>query len=163
MTMINDKKVSCTKMYMDIMKAIRRLKAKLTPTVEAYHLYGHQNETTAYSALLRDAQLNIQVDLEAKATLQGAHSHNTFANNAAFPAEGWHVWAGEMKLQGRFKYELRRFLGKKNLQSYLYHTKAISWNTFPLLNLDSLEAYMAPQSRAFRLWFSKHWSNFCGI
>ena len=114
-TMINEEKLSCTKMHIDIMKAIRRLKAKLTTQVAVYHLYGHQDETSTYSALIRDAQLEIQVDLKAKAFLQHAHSHNTFNNNAVFSAEGWQVWAGDMKLQGKFKYEFHIFLGKINL------------------------------------------------
>ena len=163
MTMINDEKVPSTKMHMDILKAIRRLKVKLKTTVEVYHLYGHQDDKTEYSNLPRDAQLNVNVDIEAKAALQEAHCHNSFATNAVFPAEGWQVWAGDRKLQGRFRHELRYYLGKINLRKYLYHSHAISWNTFPLLDLTPLDDYVSSQSQPFRLWFSKHWSNFCGI
>ena len=84
--MINDEKVPSTTMHMDILKAIRRLKVKLKTKVEVYHLYGHQNDKTGYSNLPRDAQLNVNVDIDAKAALQEAHYHNSFTTNAVFPA-----------------------------------------------------------------------------
>ena len=39
----------------------------------------------------------------------------------------------------------------------------ISWNTFPLIDWDILEHFMNKQSRAFKLWYTKHCTNFCDI
>jgi hypothetical protein len=63
-------KINQNTRHADLIRAIRRLKASLPIQVTFVHVGGHQDNTTAFQDLPRLAQLNIEMDLKAKARLQ---------------------------------------------------------------------------------------------
>ena len=144
------------------MKAIRRIKIEIKTKIEIYHIYGHQDDNTDYALLPRDVQLNVDADAIAQNALEQAYYSQTLSNNSVYPKEGWHLWIENKKVNGRFQHNIRRHLGRQNLREYLYTRGEISWPTFALLDWAPLEKYMSTQSQEFKLWFSKHWSGFCG-
>lgn len=162
-SMLSDLKVSCKHKHMDLVKAILVLRHKLRTRIEVYHLYGHQDSTTPFHLLPRDAQLNVEVDESAVYSLQLAHEHNSFHVNPTFPCEGWQVRLPTTKIYCNFRHRFRSFLGTANLREYLYSTARLAWTTFPQVDFDPLENYLSSHSRAFSLWYVKHWTNFCGI
>ena len=162
-SMEKDVKVSSNHKHMDIIKAIRRLKELLKTTIEVYHIYGHQDENKPFSELERDAQLNVIVDKKAKEALNYAYENQKFHKHPNLPQEGFQLWMEKKKIHSHFKQEMRKHIGKQNLRKYLYGKQLISWNTFPLIDWDTLESFMNKQSREFKLWYTKHYTNFCGI
>ena len=160
---ILDPTVAVTAKHFDIVKAIRRLHHSLATSVICYHLYGHQDNHTPYSMLPRDAQLNVLVDKVAQDHFDSSYLNNTFLPNTRFHQEGWVVSIGGVKLQDRIASCIRDWIGKKRLRRYLYEKDLIAWNVFPLIDLNTLQIHMSAQSRAYQLWFSKHWTGFCAI
>ena len=55
------------------------------------------------------------------------------------------------------------WIGKRKLRRYLYEKDMIAWNIFPQIDFEPLRIYLSSQSKAFNLWFTKHWTGFCGI
>ena len=162
-SMIDDPKVSITHKHMDLLKAIRRLRTVIRTTITSYHIYGHQDSHTSYNNLSREAQLNVQMDSNAKQRLVEAFECNTFVHQPSFPQEGYQLWLGGRKIQSHFRSKIRRHIGHHHLRKYLYDKGHISWHTYPLLDWDTLHKFMLAQSQEFCLWYAKHWTNFCGI
>lgn len=154
--------VSQSSRHMDLVKAIRRLKASLTSSITFYHLYGHQDKSKSYFRLKRDAQLNVQVDFTAQTELDRAYENNTFTSNARFHYEGWTVHIGGIKLQDRLGPHIRDWIGRRKLRQYLFDKDMLGWTTFSQIDFTSLRLYLSNQSTAFQLWFTKHWTGFCG-
>ena len=149
--------------HFDLIKAIRRLHHSISTNVEVYHIYGHQDSHTNYQLLSRDAQLNVLVDDMAQTYFDTSFEGNTFIPNARFHHEGWTASIGGVKLQDNILPHIRNWIGKKKLRRYLYEKDLIAWNVFPLIDFQSLRIHMSAQSRAYQLWYSKHWTSFCGI
>ena len=137
--------------------------ASLRTKVEVYHLYGHQDEVENYAHLPRDAQLNVQVNDSAQHALQWAYEHSQFVSNPSFSGEGWQLLVNGSKVYCHIRPAIRSHLGCHNLRQYLYDSSHLSWNFFSQVDFDPLEHYLCGQSQAFCLWFTKHWTNFCGI
>ena len=148
---------------MDLVKAIRRLIQSLISEISFYHLYGHQDKSTCYHNLPRDAQLNVLVDHLAQQELDNAHVNNNFNVNAKFHYEGWVVHLGGTKLQDRLGPNIRDWIGKQKLHQHLINKDMLGWNTFSQVDFTSLRLYLSKQSTTFQLWFTKHWTGFCGI
>ena len=161
--MINDEKVQITNKHMDLVKAIRKMKMLLRTTVNIQHIYGHQDETISYSLLTREAQLNVQVDEQAQEALNDVCEEQKFVNQPVFQQEGYQLWVNNEKIHCNFRKELRRYIGKINLRQYLYEKKLIAWNIFTDVDWELLDKFMSKQTREFKLWFTKHVTNFCGI
>ena len=70
---------------------------------------------------------------------------------------------GSVKLQDNLLPHLRIWIAKKKLRCYLYEKDFIAWNVFSLIDFELLRIHMSAQSRAYQLWFAKHWTGFCGI
>ena len=54
------------KKHADLVRAITAILCRLPLEMEAIHVYGHQDDTIAWEALSRPAQINTMVDREAK-------------------------------------------------------------------------------------------------
>ena len=147
----------------DLVRAIRRLSHSLETTVVFYHIYGHQDSRSSYNLLTRPAQLNVIVDNLAQAEFDKSHENSNFLPNASFHHEGWSVTIGGVKLQDKILPHIRNWIAKRKLRRYLFEKDLIAWNMFPLIDFEILRIYMTSQSRAFQLWYAKHWTNFCGI
>ena len=111
----------------------------------------------------RDAQLNIIVDEIAQQVFDTAHESSSFIPNATFLHEGWIVEICGVKLQDSIAMNIRQWISKRNLRRYLYEKDLIAWNVFLNTDFEPLRLYLSSQSRAFQLWFAKHWTGFCGI
>ena len=70
---------------------------------------------------------------------------------------------GGVKLQDNLLPHLCTWIGRKKLRRHLYEKDLIAWNVFPLIDFEPLRIHMSAQSRAYQLWFAKHWTGFCGI
>ena len=149
--------------HFDLVKAIRTLRASLTTTTVFYHLYGHQDKHTPFHTLSRNAQLNVIVDSEAQKAFDLAYEQSLFIPNAKFFYEGWTVSIGGVKLQDSHAFHIRQWIAKRKLRHYLYQKDLIAWDVFPKLDFEPLRRYLSAQSQAFQLWFTKHWTGFCGI
>ena len=154
-------KSSCK--HMDLVRAIRRTQNILTSTIEFFHVYGHQDNNTLFHLLSREAQLNVQVDATAQKHLEDCIIRNDFIRQPVFINEGWFVVIGGVKIQDSVSTHVQRWIDKRRLRQYLYDKGLISWTGFNQIDWDPLEKYMRHQSQEFKIWFSKHWSNFCGI
>ena len=152
-----------TSKHFDIVKAIRRLLQSLTTKVTFQHVYGHQDKNTPFLLLPREAQLNVLVDDSAQAAFDYAYANNTFIPNPKFYHEGWIVSIGGVKLQDNIPFHIRQWIGKKKLRQYLYGKDLIAWTVFPLIDFDTLHKHISSQPQAYQLWYTKHWTNFCGI
>ena len=155
--------VAPTSKHFDLVKAIRRLLQSLTTSVSFLHIYGHQDKNTPFLLLTREAQLNLIVDNSAQATFDHAHANNSFIPNTTFFHEGWTASIGGVKLQDNIPFHIRHWIGKKKLRRYLYKKDLIAWAIFPFVDFESLHRYINSQSQAFKLLYTKHWTNFCGI
>ena len=113
--------------------------------------------------LSRDAQLNVLVDDRAQTYFDTSYEGNTFIPNARFHHEGWTASIGGVKLQDNIPSHIRNWIDKKKLRRHLYEKNLIAWNVLPLIDFESLRTHMSAQSRAYQLWYSKHWTSFCGI
>ena len=162
-SMMDDTKVSITHKHMDILKAIRRMRKTIETSTTSYHIYGHQDKHTPYHKLSREVQLNIQMDEIAQRILIETFENKGFVSQPVFPKEGYQLWLKSMKIHSHYRTHLRRHIGSKNLQQYLYDKQIVAWNIYPLLDWDVLRSFMNNQTQEFRLWYAKHWTNFCGI
>ena len=76
-----------------MIRAIRTLKADLPIEVTVEHIYGHQDDKTAYDFLPWMTQLNIQMDTQAKSYLRSLITEDTALDLPACPdsisGEGW--------------------------------------------------------------------------
>ena len=113
--------------------------------------------------LSRDIQLNILVDNIAQRKFDTAHEHSSFIPNAKFFHEGWFIEIGGVKLQDNLASHIRQWIGKKALRQYLYDKDLVAWTVFSHITFDPLRTYLSSQSRAFQLWFVKHWTGCYGI
>ena len=155
--------VSSTSKYFDLVIAIWRLSHSLNTTVNLYHIYGHQDKYLPNHLLPRPAQLNVIVDDLAQVQFDKSHENSSFLPNVLFHHEGWSVAIGGVKLQDKILPPIRNWVAKRKLRRYLFETDLITWNMFPSIDFEVLRIYMTAQSRAFQLWYAKHWTNFCGI
>ena len=155
--------VSSTSKHFDLVRAIRRLNYSLQTTVIFYHIYGHQDKNLPYYLLPRPAQLNVIVDDLAQVQFDRSHENSSFHSNVFFYHEGWSVAIGGVKLQDKILPHIRNWIAKRKLRKYLFEKDLIAWNMFPHIDFEVLRIYMSAQSRAFQLWYAKHWTNFCGI
>ena len=148
----------------DLLRSIRRLQLMLTrTTVNFYHIHGHQDSHLPRHLLTLEAQLNIAVDATAQHYLDECIIQNSFIHQPLFPQEGWSVWLGGIKIQDSISYHIRDWIGRSNLREYLYTRGLIAWTVFDHIDFAPLESYISIQSQSFTLWFTKHWTNFCGI
>ena len=151
--------VSPSARHMDLLKSIRYIQQQLRTSVTFYHIYGHQDEKVAFSSLTREVQLNCIVDKMAQDFIDNAHSDNTAVPNPIFYHEGLYVTIGGVKVAHKLPYMLREWVGKRRLRQYLYD-HGHSWSCVDKIDFHPLERYLAYQSQWFKVWFSKHWSNF---
>ena len=149
--------------HLDLVHSIRRLKATLRTSVTFYHIFGHQDKHMSYDCLSRDAQVNVLVDHQAQSHFDTSFESDTFHSNPSFLSEGWSVVLGGVKLVDSHRTHIRHWIAKHRLRQYLYDTDRISWTTFPLIDFEPLQHYLSYQSQTFQLWFTKHWTDFCGI
>jgi hypothetical protein len=83
-------KVNQNTRHADLICAIQRLKASLPIQVTFVHVGGHHDNTTAFQALPRLVQLNIEMDLKAKARLRSFILTSSNPLQAApLLSEGW--------------------------------------------------------------------------
>ncbi|MCK7581435.1 MAG: hypothetical protein MZV65_41255 [Chromatiales bacterium] len=76
-------KVNQSTKHVDLIRAIRRLKDSLSVKICFVHVDGHQDTTMAIKDLPRLAQLNVAMDLQAKARL-----HSLIEASALSPPQG---------------------------------------------------------------------------
>ena len=155
--------MSSTSKHFDLVRVICRLNYSLKTSVEFYHIYGHQDKNLPYHLLPRTAQLNVIVDDLAQDQFDKAHENSNFLPNVLFHHEGWSIKIGGVKLQDKLLPHIRNWVAKRKLREYLFEKGLIAWNIFPSVDFEILREYMTAQSRAFQLWYAKHWTNFCGI
>ena len=153
---------STSSSHLDLLKSIRHIQHGLKTRIEFYHIHGHQDKTTEFSLLPRDVQLNCMVDQMAQQHLEDAYTTNSTVKNPVFYHEGWFATIGGVKISHNMAYMVRDWIGKRRLRSYL-HDHGYAWSYIDIIDFKPLESYLSHQSQKFKVWFSKHWSNFCGI
>ena len=99
----------------------------------------------------------------AQCKFDHAHEISTFTPNVLFHHKGWVAKVGGVKLQDNLLPNIRNWIAKRKLRRYLFEKDHIAWNIFPIIDFKILKKYLSAQSRAFQLWFIKHWTEFCGI
>ena len=148
--------------HIDILTAIRRLQQKMRTSITFFHIYGHQDQHTAYNHLSWEAQLNVQVDKEAQSHLDWAFEHDRFVKHPRFLMEGWTVDLGGIKMVDKLSTHVKEWIGHHKLRQYLFD-KGYSWTVIPKLTFAPLALYLSQQTQSFQLWYVKHCTNFCGI
>jgi len=108
----------------------------------------------------RSAQSNVIVDDLAQVQFDKSHEKSSFHSNVFFNHEEWSVAIGGVKLQDKILPHIRNWVAKRKLRKYLF---LIAWNMFSYIDFEVLRIYMSSQSRAFQLWYAKHWTILCGV
>jgi hypothetical protein len=154
-------KVNQSTKHADLIRAIRRLKDSLPVTICFVHVDGHQDKTIAIKDLPRLAQLNVAMDLQAKARLLSLiEASAPPLPNAPLYYEGWRCVVDGTKITSDPAAMVRKSIFGKQLQSHLHERNILHSDAFQDIDWDAIESAMAHCPPLYRLWVSKHVSGF---
>jgi hypothetical protein len=157
-------KVPLSIAHADLIRAIRVIKHKLSITVDFEHVYGHQDDLLAFEDLPRLAQLNVQMDSNAKRRLIQLYEQPA---NPRCPSsiayEGWQCSINGIKVTSDPGKAIRRAVFGTKLRAFLVAKHRITPSAFDDIDWDAMEKATDLFPPLYRLWVSKHASGFFGI
>jgi hypothetical protein len=157
-------KVNQNTRHADLIRAIRRLKDSLPIRVTFVHIGGHQDDTMAFQELPRLAQLNVEMDHNAKARLRSLIATSSPPlRDAKLRYEGWHCTIDGAKISSdpsRFVYKA---VCAPQLRAHLHDRKLLPSSAFNDVDWAAIELATDSFPPLYRLWMSKHVSGFFGL
>jgi hypothetical protein len=156
-------KVALSMAHVDLIWAIRVIKAKLPIQITFEHIFGHQDDQLSFNPLLRLAQMNVEMDKLAKDWLAHLYNHpspNPWSSTIAH--EGWQCSVNGVKLTSHPAKAIRRAVFGTKLCSFLVGKQCLTRSTFVDINWDAMEMATDIFPPLYRLWVSKHVSSFFG-
>ena len=147
--------------HSDIIRAIRVIKNQQKGDPPEYkHVYGHQEEKTAYRKLAREAQLNCYVDEKAKDHLKQAYLAAS-EGGARLPHEEVWVRVNGVKVTGEAGMVLRYECGRNRAKEFYQRHKIMSQG-FDDVAWAPLKCVLKGKAPQYRLWLTKTTSKCCG-
>ena len=164
----DETKVSANRSHVDLIRAIRALKAELPVTIYFTHVYGHQDNSTALEHLSRKAQINVLVDSIAKEWLdkllvQRESQAGLAPCNDSIAGEGWTIHINGVKLTGNPTEPLRKHIHAKPLRDYMHKKGILDATAFSLVDWKASERTMNEAAPLYRLWAAKHVHGWCAV
>jgi hypothetical protein len=128
------------------------------------HVGGHQDDTTAFQNLPRLVQLNIEMDLKAKARLRSLilTSSNPLPT-APLRSEGWRCIINDVKITSDPSKQIYKAIMGKQLQSHLHERNILPAAAFTDVDWDAIDYATSHFPPLYKLWMSKHVSGFFGV
>ena len=150
--------------HSDLIKAIRKTKAKLPITVDFHHVYGHQDDHLCFDSLPRLAQLNVLMDRSAKRYLVSLIANSIPGTcPELIRGEGWSCWVADQKMTGDPSRHIRNEIFGTDLREHLDDRGILTADAFALVDWDALGDASDTFPALYRLWVSKHVSGHCGV
>jgi len=115
---VADQPIIITEPHMDLISAIRKVKEGLKCKLIFKHVRGHQDAGQA-TALERDATLNVEMDLRAKAKL----ADTARPGSPEVPFEGWMSYIGPRKIIKQWQLTLREHINGNVLCNHWQHKR----------------------------------------
>jgi hypothetical protein len=154
-------KVNQSTKHVDLIRAIRRLKDSMSVKICFVHVDGHQDNTTAIQDLPRLAQLNVEMDLQAKARLRSLIAASASPlPKAPIYYEGWRCVVDGIKITSDPAAIVRNSIFGKQLQASLQERDLLSSDAFQDIDWDAIDSALAQCPPLYRLWVTKHVSGF---
>jgi hypothetical protein len=113
-------KIPLARRHVDLIRAIRKLKANLPVQIRFRHVYSHQDDTTSFENLDRWAQLNAICDQTAKAALSQMIQQDAPPPPCDIAGEGWSCWIAGVKQTSSPAAAVRRWVFSQGLQNHLH-------------------------------------------
>jgi hypothetical protein len=125
---------------------------------------GLLNNTTAFQALPRLVQLNIEMDLKAKARLRSLILTSSNPLPAApLRSEGWRCILNDVKITLDPSKQIYKAIMDKQLQSYLHERNILPSMAFSQVNWDAINSATSHFPPLYKLLMSKHVSGFLSV
>jgi hypothetical protein len=149
--------------HVDLIRAIRVIKAKLPVTITFEHIFGHQDDRLSFDSLPRLAQMNVEMDQLAKDWLIYLYDHPPPNPRSSFLAhEGWQCTVDGVKLTTHPAKAIRHTVFGTKLCSFLVGKQRLSRLAFVDIDWDAMETATDLFPPLYQLWASKHVSGFFG-
>lgn len=145
----------------DLIRCFRAILSDLPVEVLYIHVYGHQDNTTAWSSLTLLQKLNVVADRLAKEALWMAYVSRQFISSK-FLFESLRIIIDGVKVTASIKSALYKSWGYKEAKSLFHHRKIVPARKFDLICWDGVSAAMEVYPRMFQVWVTKMVSHFCG-
>ena len=163
-------RVTYTKKHVDLLRAIRSIKAELPIKVSYEHVRGHQDDTEDITELPRLAQLNVLMDRAAKDHLlwliqeDEASPDGLPACSSDIHGEGWSLrFYDEFKPTGDITEVVHFATSAPEMQAYLHEKDLVHHDDFYHVDWRAVDDAMEGMPALFRLWACKHVHNYCGV
>jgi hypothetical protein len=154
-------KVNQNTKHADLIRATRQLKAHLPIKVTFVHVDGHQDRSQDVQSLPRLAQRNIAMDHRAKACLWSLMSSSAHPlPEARLHGEGWHCIVNGIKVTSDPAPAVRKAVFGNRLQRHLQECNSLSPAAFQDVDWDAIELATAHFPPLYKLWMTKHVSDF---
>jgi len=145
-----------TEPHADLLHTIKSKLAQVGLTLHWYHVKGHQDGKTP-TALTRDAWLNIEADLLAKATVDPTHIS---PNQYRLPGEGWICSIKQLRVVKQLADTLRDHINDEPIAKYWKSKFQLSESTWQLIDWDGVGRAYQESTPTVRWWATKHTSGF---
>ena len=145
----------------DIIRCFRGILSDVTFPIKYEHVYGHQDDTTAWSSLTLEQQLNVVVDKLAKDCLIQSLRNGTFISSY-FPFESLRVIVNGRKCTSSIKQALYKSWGHEEARTLFGRRKIVSPQHFDLIYWDGMSEAMSAYPQMFKVYITKHVSHFQG-
>jgi hypothetical protein len=124
------------------------------------HVKGHQDDHTAIQQLDRWGQLNVEMDLLAKAYIPFAKSQ---PRHFTILGEPWSIWVGGKKIVKDITETLYEIAHVESVKQYWISKDRVTADSFSEINWDTMKKAMLQSPRSRRTFASKHTVGMCGV
>ena len=152
--------------HVDLVRAIRRLRALIPITIHLEHVAGHQDEKSN-TQLTPLEELNVAADAMAKAHLH--HLHIAYQQGRPKPdhnhiyCEGTRVFVDGTKLTTDGAPDIRHAVFAPKMRKYLAEKDLLPLTAFDLVDWQAIRQAANQTAPLFRLWASKNACGHCGV
>jgi len=145
-----DQPTLITEPHADLISAIRKVKEGLKCQIIFKHVRGHQ-DTGQATALERDANLNVEMDLRAKAKL----ADTARPGSPEVPFEGWTSYIGSRKIIKQWQLTLQEHINGKVLCKHWHHKRRFGTGASEQVDWTSVRRAMTEVRWSRRKWVTK--------
>ena len=164
----DETRVQSDRQHVDLIRAVRSIKAELPVDVHFEHICGHQDDRSSLADIPHLGQLNVIVDSMAKEHLDlliaQRHSPEGLAPcNDNLEGEGWTIHLEGVKLTGDPTLPIRRHVLGEPLQAHMAKKGILCQEAFSHVDWQSTECTMQELVPLHHLWAAKHVHGWCAV
>jgi len=142
--------ISITEPHANILSAIVNMRKQIMCSITFQHVYGHQD--TGYATVLgRDATLNVEMDLLAKAKIE----EEAEPRNFWIPFEGWTCYIGNRKIIKQVQPRLHEHINGAPLGKHWTRTRWLGQGMIQQVDWESVRQAMSEVGWKRRKWVTK--------